>query len=241
MTRAQEPKKIGALNVREHLPAEVRRVVVLLHGFGAPGDDLAGLAEELDDGKTAFYFPEAPLDLSPRPLAYGSARAWWLIDMARLERAMATGQPRDMSDETPEGLEEAHRALASTLDAIDSRFGGVPLVLGGFSQGAMLATHATFTTTRPVAGLAILSGTMLARETWVPKMPVRAGLAVFQSHGTVDALLPITVAERLRDAMAAAGLAVTYEKFSGGHGIPPTVMSAFRSWLGRLPEAKLDV
>ena len=57
-------------------------LVLLLHGFGAPGDDLVSLADVLNvPTGTRFVFPEGPLSLSFGPT---DARAWWLIDMARI-------------------------------------------------------------------------------------------------------------------------------------------------------------
>src|SRR5438552_18316161 len=56
-------------------------VIVLLHGFGAPGDDLVPLAEVFAHGLPGvrWVFPAAPLEL---PMGFGDARAWWMIDMA---------------------------------------------------------------------------------------------------------------------------------------------------------------
>jgi phospholipase/carboxylesterase len=105
------------------------------------------------------------------------------------------------------------------------------LVLGGFSQGAMLATDITLRDPRPLAGLVILSGTLLAEDVWRPLMPARKGLRVFQSHGTSDPILPYVIAERLRDALAAAGLDVAFQSFDDGHGIPPDVLRGLSSFL----------
>ncbi|MGV3621849.1 MAG: phospholipase, partial [Archangium sp.] len=63
--------------------------VILCHGFGAPGDDLVGLAPELVKLQPSlksvrFYFPAAPINLGE--LGWGDARAWWLIDMAAVQR-----------------------------------------------------------------------------------------------------------------------------------------------------------
>ena len=78
--------------------------VVLMHGFGAPGDDLVGLAAGLDvPAGTRFVFPEAPLAM---PAAYGNARAWWMIDMVALQRAMMRGEMRDLTHEVPVGMAE---------------------------------------------------------------------------------------------------------------------------------------
>jgi len=206
--------------------------VVLMHGFGAPGDDLAGLAGVLGAPPgTTLIFPEALHDLEDlvgMPV-YGDARAWWPIDMRRLELAMARGEMRDLTRDEPEGLAEARAAVVAMLDELDVMPGR--LVLGGFSQGAMLATDVTLRDPRPLAGLVILSGTLLAEDVWRPLMPARKGLRVFQSHGTSDPILPYLVAERLRDALASAGLEVAFQSFDDGHGIPPDVLRGLSSFL----------
>src|ERR1700679_75351 len=77
-------------------------VVVLLHGFGAPGDDLVALGRALrvPEG-TRFVFPEAPLELGA---GYMSGRAWWMIDIAGFQRSIERGEIRDLSNDSPEGL-----------------------------------------------------------------------------------------------------------------------------------------
>ena len=58
--------------------------VVLLHGFGAPGEDLVPLARMLDAPPgTRFVFPVGPIELG---LPFSEARAWWMIDISRFER-----------------------------------------------------------------------------------------------------------------------------------------------------------
>lgn len=210
-------------------------VVVLLHGWGAPGDDLVPLAQELDAPKgTRFVFPEAPLSLS---MGFGDARGWWMLDLERRQREIAAGRARDLSREVPKGLAEARAMVAALLDELDRRPGPPPLVLGGFSQGAMLAGDVALHTDQPLAGLVLLSGTLLASDEWTPLMAKRKGLRVFQSHGSADPLLPSFIAEQLRDLLVQAGLSVEWVGFRGGHEIPGIVLDklgAFlRSVLGR--------
>src|SRR5208282_2123552 len=67
--------------------------LVLLHGFGAPGDDLVSLWRVLAaPAGTRFVFPEAPVSLAA--MGYGEGRAWWMIDMERMLE-LQRGQPRD--------------------------------------------------------------------------------------------------------------------------------------------------
>lgn len=200
-------------------------VVVLMHGFGAPGADLVPLQRVLDvPREVRWVFPAAPLDLSG-PYGFDS-RAWWMIDVAALDRAIATGQMRDLSRSHPEGLLEARGLVLEMLDAIDRELAPSALVLGGFSQGAMLALDTALHTDRALAGLILWSGTLLAEDEWVPRMSARSGLPVLQSHGSMDRLLPFALAEKLRDHLTAAGCSVKWVPFRGEHEIPHPVLDA---------------
>ena len=206
-------------------------VVILLHGFGAPGDDLVSLWQVLDAPRgTRFVFPEGPLSLS---LGFGESRAWWMIDMERLNRDIAAGRLRDLSRDVPKGLAEARRRLIALLDDVERRLGANPnkTILGGFSQGAMLSCDVALRTERPLAALVLMSGTLLAKEEWVPLMPKRKGLRVLQSHGSADPLLPFSLAEQLRELLSQAGLAVEWVSFRGGHEIPEIVVKQLGAFI----------
>jgi phospholipase/carboxylesterase len=199
-------------------------LVLLLHGFGAPGDDLVALADVLHvPAGTRFVFPEGPLSLSFGPR---DARAWWLIDMARIEADRAAGRVRDLSQDIPKGLAPARENMLTFLKEVEQNFGADPrkTILGGFSQGAMLSCDALLHTDRPYAGLIQLSGNMLALPVWGPLMPKRKGLPVFQSHGMQDEILPYVGGERLREALSKSGLDVEWHSFRGGHEIPRAVL-----------------
>jgi phospholipase/carboxylesterase len=86
-------------------------------------------------------------------------------------------------------------------------------------------------TAHPFAGLVQLSGTLLARQEWRPAVAKRAGLSVFQSHGTQDPILPYPMAERLRDELVKAGLAVSWHSFRGAHEIPEPVLRQLGGFL----------
>jgi phospholipase/carboxylesterase len=208
-------------------------VVVLLHGWGAPGDDLVPLGHEIDAPRGARYvFPEAPLVLQT---GFGpssaSGRGWWMLDIEKRQREIAAGRARDLSREVPKGLAEARVKVIALLDELERRAGAKQIVLGGFSQGAMLACDVALHAGRPLAGLVMLSGTLLAADEWTPLMPKRKGLRVFQSHGSMDQLLPFFMAESLRDLLLQAGLAVEWVGFRGGHEIPEMVLNKLGGFL----------
>jgi phospholipase/carboxylesterase len=208
-------------------PTDATTTCVLLHGFGAPGSDLVELAAVLDP-RVRFVCPAAPLELGGM---YGDARAWWLLDLARLEDELRRGVPRDRRDEVPDGLPEARGHVMRMLDELQARFSiaAPDLVLGGFSQGAMLSLDVALHRATPPAGLILMSGTLLAESVWQPRMAALAGVPVVLSHGRHDTLLPFTMAEVLRDRLTAAGAKVDWVPFPGGHEIPrPVVASAAR-------------
>jgi len=220
--------ELAGLTTRIVGPADAKTTVVLLHGFGAPGDDLVSLADYLHRGagvKARFVFPAAPIELGG---VYGDSRAWWRLDLMKLEAELRSGAVRDRRDEVPEGLVEVRAQLSSCIDELCTKF-SIPadqLVLGGFSQGAMLSLDVALHRAAPPAGLILMSGTLLAESEWVPRMATLEGVPVMQSHGKQDGLLPFSIAEILRDRLTAAGAVVDWQPFSGGHEIPPPVLAA---------------
>ena len=201
--------------------------LLLCHGYGAPGDDLVGLARVLDVGAgTRFFVPEAPHGVDTG--MGGAGRAWWTIDMARMQLAIARGDVRDL-DETPDGLEAATASLTACIDELVAAHAVDParLVIGGFSQGAMLTTELVLHDPRPFAGLAVLSGTVVSRARWELAAAARAaGLHVLASHGRRDPILPFAGAEALVALLRAAGAEVTFLPFNGQHEIPGSVLDA---------------
>lgn len=204
-------------------------LVILLHGFGAPGTDLVPLAGELGlPDAFRFLFLQAPLSL---PMPYGDGRAWWMIDVGRFERAVATGELESLERENPNGLTEARSQLQQAIEAVDRSLGAPDLILGGFSQGSMLALDWALHHPRSLKALVLLSSTLIHRDAWVSRMHGRRGLPVFQSHGEHDPILPFSQAEKLRSAMEKGGLDVTWHPFAGQHQIPREVLQHLQPFL----------
>lgn len=207
-------------------------LVVLMHGFGASGTDLVGLWRVLDVPRSMrFAFPEAPHEI---PGMWG-ARAWWMLDLARTERAMEEG-PRSYAHEIPPGMEDATDRVVEMLASMQEAL-AVPtemLIVGGFSQGSMAACNAVFTRDGTPGGLVVLSGTPVNLDAWKSGMNERHGVPVFQSHGQHDPLLSFDAAEELRDAMRDAGMSTEWVPFRGGHEIPIPVLDGLSRFLSGL-------
>jgi phospholipase/carboxylesterase len=201
------------------------RAVVLLHGWGAPGDDLVPLARELAQPETRFIVPAAPL-AHPQ-----GGRAWWHLDLAGLQRAAAEG--RRVADAVPDGLPEARAKVLALLAEVRQRYQPRSLVLAGFSQGGMLAMDVGLAAQPPVDGIAVLSGTIVAEPVWRERMARKDKSPVLVSHGRSDGLLPFAESERLKALLEGQGYAVTWVPFDGGHTIPPPVVAALGALIRR--------
>lgn len=207
-------------------------VVVLLHGYGAPGDDLVGLVQGLEvPPGTRFVFPEGPLDLSLSMPGMAAGRAWWNIDVMRLQMALASGQTRDLSKEVPEGLEDVSHRLNESLDVIKHKLKPSHWVLGGFSQGAMLAVDTVLRKRHTFNGLICFSGTVISEEIWSDRIDAVHGLRSMVSHGRSDPILPFEASERLYQLLKRGGAQVEFFPFNGGHEIPSSALGAANSTL----------
>jgi phospholipase/carboxylesterase len=153
---------------------------------------------------------------------------------ARAE-ALARG-PRDLSDFVPEGLDEARVLLDREAETLQREEPGRPLVLGGFSQGAMLSCELALRSQRPLAGLVLFSGARIAGTQWKPLYERRRGLRVFVSHGRKDDDLSFSAAESFQADLSASGWEVSWCPFDGGHEIPLVVWRSFKRWLASLGE-----
>lgn len=207
-------------------------LVVLMHGFGAPGTDLVGLWRVLSvPREVRFAFPEAPHEI---PGMLG-ARAWWMLDLMNAERALASG-PKSYANEVPPGMKEATDSVVAMLGELGKAL-GVPqqrMVVGGFSQGSMAACDATFTRDVSPRGLIVLSGTPVNLSGWAAGMRKKPQPTVFQSHGEQDPLLSFAAAEQLRNTMVDHGLNVQWARFRGGHELPGPVIDALGSFISNL-------
>lgn len=227
------------VQVFQAAPGAPNAAVILCHGFGAPGDDLVGLGPELARhapalASTRFYFPAAPLSFAD--MGWGDARAWWLIDMAAVQRLQHDEAAlREFRKVEPKGLAEARRMLLALVQHVADGT-GLPmnkLVLGGFSQGSMLATDVALRLEEAPGGLVVLSGTLLTEDLWRAKAKARAGLPVFQSHGRQDPVLPYKAAEWLKELLVEAGMRHEFVPFDGGHTIGSEALVKLGDFLAR--------
>lgn len=223
--------RLGPLEALEYAASPGSTAVVCLHGYGADASDLAPIAAELDlPGPARWVFPNAPIVMGIG--SFGQGRAWFPIDEARAQKAQIEGQPIDLSAERPDGFDEALASLRAFLEALEEPW--ERLILGGFSQGAMLALEAALGAPSAPAGLFLLSGTLADEPSLRRLAPARSGLRFFQSHGAQDPLLSHDAARRLYSLLAECGLKGRFLSFQGGHMLPREAVDGLEAYLAEV-------
>ena len=194
--------------------------LVLLHGYGSRAEDWLQFEGkwQLPEGTRRLY-PQAPLR---GPLT--GQRGWWWLG---LEHYVPEGDRfPDMSKAAPGGIKVASRLVRQLLEHEKQ-----PLILGGFSQGAMTSAEIAFQTDHELAGLILVAGTTVNEEAWVGHLAGRRQLPIFIAHGRADGVLPFAIMERFQLRLKTFGMNVTWYPFDGGHGIPDEVVREISAWI----------
>ncbi len=194
---------------------QAKNLLVFLHGYGADGADLLGLADVLEPHLpgTAFVAPDAP-----EPCRGGGFGCQWFpipwIDGSSEVEAGA-------------GLAAAADDLNGFLDARLAEEGLTAdrLVLVGFSQGAMMSLHVAPRRDKEVAGIVAISGRLLRPEALAAEAVVKPPVLLI--HGDQDPVVPFADMARAGDALVAAGFRTYGHVMQGtGHGIAPDGLGA---------------
>lgn len=213
-----------------------RFVLVLLHGMQMTPEDLSPFAHSLKLPAVAL-FPRGPVAAFDTKGPKG--RAFWRTDPFAREAAIAEG-PRDFIVYDPPDLPAARATLDRFMCEVASAYPRLPLVLGGFSQGAMLTCSTLLHVdhrevpawVERLVGLVLLSGSRVAGADWTPERVARfRGLRAYVSHGEQDPDLAFAAGLALRDALTAAGAEATWTPFEGVHEIPLVVWRGLKRFL----------
>ena len=203
---------------------QARELVVLLHGLGADGNDLIGLAPYFAQGlpEAAFVSPHAPFPCDMAPFG----RQWFSL------------QTRE-----PEAILGGVRAAAGHLDAfIDRelerhRLDDARLALIGFSQGTMMALHVALRRARPCAALIGYSGMLIGPEFLGTEIKCRPPVLLI--HGQADEVVGFGALAAAQAGLKANGVAVSVLPRPGlGHGIDEPGIGAAVAMLGEHLGAK---
>ena len=200
---------------KEVVSGETRSVVVFLHGYGANGADLLGLADPLGEHlpDTLFVAPDAPEDCAGAPMGFQWFPIPWIDGSSE--------------EEAERGMTAAVADLNAFLDAlmVDEDVLPEQVVLFGFSQGTMMALHVAPRREDEVAGVVGFSGRLLAPEDLVDDVVVRPPILLV--HGDADDVVPVQSLPEAADALQKAGFEDVFAHIMKGtaHGIAPDGLS----------------
>jgi phospholipase/carboxylesterase len=162
------------------------KAIFMLHGYGASMNDLYGLADVITTNeKYDWIFPNAPLSVDLGMAMQG--RAWFPIDMQELERAMMSGSHRNFEDKCPDEFKTSIDLAKVFIDSISKDYDEI--IIGGFSQGAMVSSHLCSFGFEKLKGLILFSGTLIAKDMLLDGLEGKKPVPFFQSHGKQDPVL----------------------------------------------------
>jgi len=194
---------------------QTRSIVVFLHGYGANGADLLGLADPLGEHlpDTLFVAPDAPENCAGAPMGYQWFPIPWIDNSSE--------------EEAERGMQSAIEDLNAFLDAlmVDEDVLPEQVVLFGFSQGSMMALHVAPRREDAVAGIVAFSGRLLAPESLADEVVVRPPILLV--HGDADDVVPPQSLPDAAQALQNAGFEDVFAHImkGTGHGIAPDGLS----------------
>ena len=191
-------------------------LVLLLHGWGADGNDLANLAYPISVRfpGAAFFVPNGPAPCKMNP----AGREWFDID----DRVTGPVKAAPVID----------NAVSSALNALNLLPSAMALV--GFSQGGMMSLHCGLRYTPPPAAIISFSGALLLHDDLVENTTDGRYPAVMLVHGTEDEVVPFQLQAASCDIMQSRSIEVETMECTGlGHGIDPDGLSAAIEFLAK--------
>lgn len=200
------------------LPADAP-LVVCLHGQTMDEDRFALLLQRVASLPCRMLIPRAP----------------WPMDLRRESRIGWSWYPYD-------GDAERFRVELGRLEGWITRLvAGVEIERGlqprrrylfGFSQGGYCGAVIALRHPELFAGVAV-AGARIKTEILQEDLGIAAarGFEVLLLHGLRDAHVLPEAAERSRDALAAAGIAVLHRTFDAGHSLGREPIEALAQWL----------
>ncbi|GAA6199130.1 alpha/beta fold hydrolase [Aquicoccus sp. SU-CL01552] len=209
MTRVLNAGRKGPLS------GQTRSIVVFLHGYGANGADLLGLADPLGEHlpDTLFVAPDAPENCAGAPYGFQWFPIPWLDGSSE--------------EEAERGMRAAVEDINAFLDAlmVDEDVLPEQVVLFGFSQGTMMSLHVAPRREDAVAGIVAFSGRLLSPETL--KDEVVSRMPVLLVHGDQDDMVPPQSLPETAEALQEAGFKDVFAHVmkGTGHGIAPDGLS----------------
>jgi phospholipase/carboxylesterase len=195
-------------------------VVLFLHGYGADGADLLGLAEPLAPHlpDTVFIACDAPERSMANPMGFQWFPIPWIDGSSEVAAA--------------EGMRRSAKVLDAFIDKVLADEGLAPenLILFGFSQGTMMSLHVAPRRAEPIAGIVGFSGRLMFPDALAGEALSKPPVMLI--HGNADDVVPFQEMQIAGEALQDAGFEVYGHVIQGtAHGIAPDGLSMALSFI----------
>ena len=195
-------------------------LLVLMHGVGSNEQDLMGLAPQIPERFHVLSL-RAPFRMGP------GAHAWF-------DFSIEPNGERSIN----EAQEAQSRALVAQAIASAAEQLGIPperVVVGGFSQGGIMALSLLLTQPALMQAAMVWHGRLLTQMLPQAAPPdALRGKQMWLSHGTHDNVIPLAHAQAIAHHMAPLPVTLAYHEFPGAHEIRPSELAATVTWLESL-------
>jgi phospholipase/carboxylesterase len=212
-----------------HEPAsgnKPKKLVILLHGYGADGNDLIGLADPLAPlmPDVAFHAPNAPYPCDGNPFGH----QWFGI--SRLDPHLMLAGVRGAAPFVEAFLDQ--KLAEYELTEADT-------ALVGFSQGTMMSLHVGLRREKQLAGIVGFSGLLPGIETLPAEIKTKPPVLLI--HGDADPMVPFEMMDRAESALKGLGVETDSYAAQGvghsidGHGLEKCARFLLRVFGARIP------
>ena len=202
----------------DYTPDSSYPLVIMLHGFGANMQDLAGLAPAISADGYVYACPNAPIpfQLGPGPPGFG-----WLT-------------PRGGG--TAEDTANSEKLLGDFFDTVFQQFNVSPgnAILMGFSQGGGMTYRCGLGRADKFAGLAALSATLPDEDDLAARLPAERTQPIFIAHGLFDQMVSEDTAQSAKSFLESNGYTPEFHTYNMGHEISGEELGDLVPWVARV-------
>ena len=202
----------------DYTPDSSYPLVIMLHGFGANMQDLAGLAPAISADGYVYACPNAPI---PFQLGPGQTGFGWLT-------------PRGGG--TAEETANSEKLLGDFFDTVFQQFNVSPgnAILMGFSQGGGMTYRCGLGRADKFAGLAALSATLPDEDDLAARLPAERTQPIFIAHGLFDQMVSEDTAQSAKSFLESNGDTPEFHTYNMGHEISGEELGDLVPWVARV-------
>lgn len=202
------------------------KTIIWLHGLGADGNDFVPIVRELNLPKrldVRFIFPNA--NVMPVTINQGyKMRAWYDIygfgAQAKIDEA---------------GINQSVKSIHQLIEKQESRgVSSKDILLGGFSQGSVIALIAGLTYHQPLRGIIALSGYFPLADKMLPQSVANRNIPIFMGHGDQDNVVSYMFGLASYNLLKEAGFNIEWHSYRMGHSVCAEEIHDISGWIGRV-------